>query len=292
MSHIENPSLLTIETIRNSSFDNSLKLWAKELFNVQRYKGLDMAHRTNLLIHSMRTKFLSQGIGIILDGLEDQNIFFDFDHFKVVTAANHHDVAEIITGDILAPEKKKMSEEQKRTLMEQEIRATTQIYRRYFIPGSDEELQRYLETQEEVRHKETLESRIVNVADKWDALGEKMHEIACGNDTFIPLVAISQQTFEDFKNYDFWPYLQTNPFFRFDQIPSPNELQKLPKIDVKKLDPSSPNFEEDVLKTIKDWPVSYRSWLEISFMNFWSYAPEFIFPGWYPGLDKKLGLSS
>lgn len=289
MLNIEHPYTLSVESLTNPNFDRGLRDWTRKLFKVERYSGLDMIHRPNLLIHSMRVKSLSQGLGVVLDRAGTQDLALDFDHFKVVTLADQHDVAEIVTGDILAPDKRRMSSKQRKSLMQKEITASLEICRQYFTPVTDETINRYLALQLEVQGKNTIESRIVNVADKWDALGEKLHEIACGNFEFIPLVENSREVFEDFKQYDFWKYIGGDSRLMLNDIPSSVELQYLSRIDRTKIDDD--NFENSVQSQIKDWPICYRSWLELSFINFWKFSPQFIFPGWYPGLEQKLGLN-
>ena len=182
-----------------------------------------------------------------------------------------------------------MDAKQRDRLREQEIKASAEICRQYFSPITDQAVDRYLDLQREVREKRTRESQIVNVADKWDALGEKMHEIACGNDPFIPLVENSREVFSELKEYGFWKYLENHPLLKFNAISTAEELPRLPKIVIAKIDDS--NFEQSVLMQVSDWPVCYRSWLELSFINFWKFPQQFIFPGWYPGLGQKLGLS-
>lgn len=295
---IDSPRILTIESLLDPDIDPKVKDWASLMLGKERYKDrqgveLQMIHRTNLLTHSMRVKFLAQYIGLTLDGLEDQQVIIDFDHYKVVTAADQHDVAELITDDYPAPDKNRMTTEQKKILDEDEFLAAELICEQYFSPSSKREVERYLALHREVKERSTIEAQIVNIADKWDALGEKLHELVCGNDSFLPLVENSREAFAKFETLDFWEYLKDDEILGFSALPTDCDLEKLLRVSYSDITPGAENFMQSVLATnVKYWPMSYRAWLELSLINFWTFTPEFVFPGWFPNLGRRLGLQA
>lgn len=294
MLRIEDPRTLTIEGITDPSFDPNLKIWASELAKLERYQGLDMIHRPNLLVHSMRVKFLCQRLGISLDNLEMKGIYVDFDAHRLVTLADQHDVVELVTEDLPAPTKRALSPQEKLAWHKKERRGAINICKKYFNPQGMRDIERYLIFLSETQDKQTIESQIVNVADKWDALGEKMHEVFCGNIDFASLVEFSRQVFRDFRYYSFWDHIENLPEFGFNKIPTLDELLSLPQINQDTLrDIPGWEVEGHISNSheIAKWPSSYRTWLETSFICFWKNPGEFIFPGWYPGLKEKLGLA-
>lgn len=275
----------------------NLKKWARALADKERYEGVPMINRTNLLIHSLRVKALAQAVGIVIDeridaqleGLEPRDKISDFDHFLVVTGSDQHDVVELITGDYPSPTKRAMTTEERKKLEEQEDQAAVKICQGYFGFTKPEQIQRYVDLLKQLRKKDTVEAQIVNVADKWDALGEKLHEICCGNESFMPFLENSRQIFAEFEEYSIWKYIKSDPRFRFDQIPTDKDLENLPRMPKEKIKRSR-RPEKATLEAVKDWSVCYRSWLEMSFVNFWRDPKNFIYPGWFPGLTQRLGL--
>ena len=61
MLNIESPRTVTIESITDPNFDERLKIWTKKLLGAERYTGIDMIHKTNLLTHSIKSQvFISR----------------------------------------------------------------------------------------------------------------------------------------------------------------------------------------------------------------------------------------
>lgn len=97
-----------------------------------------------------------------------------------------HDDAEILTGDIQAGHKARMSAEQLRKLEEDELRAARDLSERYpkEVHGYE-----YAGLLFEMVHKETPESQLVGLADKLDARCETFHELFGGNFSFVSSTA-------------------------------------------------------------------------------------------------------
>lgn len=274
-----------------------LREWTQRLLAVSRYEGIEMVHRPNLLVHSMAVKALAVRMGLMLDRLEDEQIFFDFLPGDIIVFANHHDIAEILTPDIPAPIKRALSKEQRLALHEEENRACRTLCQELFGCTGEEEINHYLALQKTIREKETTAAQIVNFADKFDCLGEKLHEIVCGNTPFIPLVENSRLAFEDLSRYDFYPYLKD--VFGLAEIPDEEDLRRLPQLTREDLRQDLPLFENPAVKAaLTSWPTCYVKWLEFRLDSFWGipYDQEIfykaVFPGWFPGLTEKLGFSS
>jgi len=280
-----------------SSPKPGLREWAQRLLVVPRYEGLEMVHRPNLLVHSMAVKALAIRMGFILDELEDEQIFFDFLPGDLIVFANHHDIAEIYTSDIPAPVKKTMSKEQRLDLQQKEDEACRKLCRELFGYKDKEEINCYLALQATMKEKTSTEAQIVNLADKFDCLGEKIHEIVCGNSSFIPLVENSRTAFEELSSYSFYQYLEGD--FGLAHIPDEEELRRLPRLTKNDLCPNLPPLENPAVKrALSFWPACYVKWLEARLDLFWGipYDQEIfykaVFPGWFPGFAEKLGFSS
>lgn len=295
MFGLEHPRVLTVESLRDPELDPNMKAWAKALFEEKRYRDTpNMIHRTNLLTHSMAVKFESMYLGIILDNATDERGWFiDFDHFLLLDAAEHHDIAEIDprVTDIPTPVKMAMTDKEKADLERREKAAVTDIARKYFGIENPWELWEYQQLHKSIREKQTPETQLVKVADAWDALGEKMHEVFCGNDDFIDMVDYSTDVvFPKIAEFGVWKYLKDHPALGFNSIPRGKELTRLPRLtkqDVNQVENLDEVFAGD---KILQWPTVYQSWALTRYINFHTLTREFIFPGWYPTLAQRLHL--
>jgi len=150
----------------------------KNLSKIYRYKAFTdtMFYRPNLLIHTKRVSWITQEISEIL-----KKIGIQFDWELAKTLAIVHDDAEIITGDIIAPQKARFT---KRELEDYEnkcknaINILTEDFWKNFWKYNYKKL---LLMEEE---KNTPEYFIVKYADKLDAHCEVCHEILSGNTEF------------------------------------------------------------------------------------------------------------
>lgn len=263
--------------------------WSRLISSRTRYSGVEMTHRPDLFIHSRRVAFLALHLVELVEGLRFK--YFTVDVRKIGRLAYFHDDPEIITDDIPAPIKAVMSDEEKKTLHENEQTATEKLAGIIFSPYATLEREEYIAQQEEIKNKQTIESQIVEVADKWDALGEKLHEVRCGRaDIFLPMVDRSRKIFQGFDEYLFWKVVKDNPSLDFQNFLDDEKLAQLSKLTIGELK-SRTDLEKALIgEMVEDWPALYRTWAKISWDNFDIKPEKFIFPGWYEELWRKWGL--
>lgn len=183
-----------------------------DLRSITRYSLYDvMFYRTNLLTHSERVAALVRAI----NPAAMRAFGADYDPKKAEIMAHVHDDAEIIFGDVQAGNKSRMTKEQLAAVHAAEKSAIDEIANRFptSVGGYS-----YKQLLSETADKDTTEAQIVCYADKYDAMGEAMHEIYAGNQRFA-----------------------TNVVNEFGSIPTPleyyadyfaNVRRKLPRIGV------------------------------------------------------------
>jgi 5'-deoxynucleotidase YfbR-like HD superfamily hydrolase len=150
-----------------------------DLRAVSRYSLYEiMLYRTNLWTHSHRVAALVRAINPVA-----VRVFgAAYDPRKAELMAHVHDDAEIIFGDIQAGNKSKMTAEQLQKIKAEEKRAIDVITKKLpkKVGGYS-----YSQLLTEMADHSSLEAQIVSYADKYDALGEALHEIFAGNHHFI-----------------------------------------------------------------------------------------------------------
>lgn len=150
-----------------------------DLRHIERYSMYTvMLYRSNLYTHSRRVAALVKNMRLVAQ----KSFGKDYDSKKAEIMALVHDDAEIIFGDVQAGNKSKMTPAQLSMVGKAEEDAIKIISRRYprQIGGYD-----YRKLLEEYKDYSSLESQVVCYADKYDALGEALHEIYAGNDFFV-----------------------------------------------------------------------------------------------------------
>lgn len=183
-----------------------------------------MLYRTNLYTHSHRVAALTR----LLNPLAVSVFSSNYDPRKAEILALVHDDAELIFGDIQAGNKSKMTTEQLQEVKDAEERAIEEIAKRFpkQIAGYS-----YQQLLQEAADYSSLEAQVVCYADKYDALGESLHEIYAGNHSFTTNIVneyghiptpIKYYT-DYFKNFakkfpDLKPLLNV-PFTMFDVMP-------------------------------------------------------------------------
>jgi 5'-deoxynucleotidase YfbR-like HD superfamily hydrolase len=269
------------------------EVWASKLSKIKRYspeggKNPKMVHEQDDFIHSRRVAYLGELISIILK--QSFSTLYNPDPKKVFDMGRHHDDPEIITGDILATEKARMSTEELRKLREKEDLASRAIAHLIFgfKPPQDK---RYIDNQKEIRDKITLESQIVDVADKWDSLCEILHETRCGNKPFSKLLSFRQDVFVKFKeSYPFYKAIESNSLLEFNKIPTPQQANELPTIDINDLKKPADVTEIMSLAKTHELPSCYRTWAALNKTVFDVRPEKFIFPGWCMQLWTKWNI--
>ncbi len=161
-----------------------------------------MFYRTNLWIHSRRVAWLVHEINPIA-----QRIFGDsYDPRRAELLALVHDDPEIFMGDIPAGNKGNMTAEQLEQVRQTELASIEQAAARFPEPVDG---YNYRELLIEAATYASLESQVVQFADKFDALGEALHEIYGGNVMFASnainqygkIPTPSQYYYKYFDNY-------------------------------------------------------------------------------------------
>ncbi len=137
-----------------------------------------MFYRTNLWNHSRRVSWLVEEMKPYARAVFQEA----YDPDKAYALALVHDDAEILTGDVQAGNKSKMSVAELAAIDEQEHEAIETLAER-FPPKVGPYLYKDLLT--DALTKESLEAQVVMLVDKLDAFGETLHEIFAGNQCFV-----------------------------------------------------------------------------------------------------------
>lgn len=146
----------------------------KALKNIYRYSFFDtMFYRPNLWIHSHRVAWLVQEISSYA-----KKVFPSLDEKELLILALVHDDAEIITGDIQAAYKVRMTDEEKEEMSKNEEEAIEKLSKRF--PSKIEGYE-YKSLLFQALNKNTPASQVVSFVDKVDALCESLHEVYGGN---------------------------------------------------------------------------------------------------------------
>lgn len=251
------------------------------LKEIPRYGAIiNMTHRTNIGLHSLRVSNLA---ALYCEMLETAGV--SVDRRKAYFMADHHDDAEIITGDIPTPVKQNATPEQKRQIEEEEIAAVLLQEGTFtYHPGFSSF---YPEIYNEYRQKQTIEARIVNYADKSDGLHEAVHEVVCGDypEVFKPVIKAYQPAFEKLinDNQDWMSIIEGiigNPCFEF---PKSDKLIAV-KPDI--LDYRSVNLM--ITSIARGKSSSYLFWLGAAQSVFKAGFLKDVFPGWRNKLPDRI----
>lgn len=251
------------------------------LSEIPRYQDVEMIHRTSNLVHALRTTRIAEAMAWFLKRVPGQQ--FDPDLSKVRYFSAHHDDHEIITGDIPAPFKAGFTEDQRIFLREKEEEAARTIARELGLVGDDYEA--YVAASKEVHDKQTIEAKIVKIADNFDALGEILHEIRCGNNVFLPKLDFTRARLKELETtYEFFPFIAKRFALRQEDIPTSADTH--PRIHVEQLRTRKRMQEQLYYMITFGEPESYRIWLGVS-CSLLSRVPEVtVFPGWEEQLQS------
>lgn len=163
-------------------FSNLFKAFAlreSELKKVTRYNiYATMFYRTNLVIHSHRVSWIIRELNPYAEQVFGKN----YDPVKAEIMGLVHDDAEIVMGDIQAGYKYKMSVQQLSEVDKLEENAIDILAQKFPRQVGNYPYRQLL--QESFDHS-SLESQVMQFADKFDALGEALHEVYAGNRCFM-----------------------------------------------------------------------------------------------------------
>jgi 5'-deoxynucleotidase YfbR-like HD superfamily hydrolase len=135
-----------------------------------------MYYRSNLLSHSRHVAWLTRELAPLA-----REVYPSFDPIRAEVLALVHDDAEMITGDVQAGNKVKMSPAELRAIKEWETVAIDRLAESF--PGRIADYS-YRDLLLDSHTPATVEAWVVKYADKLDALGETLHEIFGGNRLF------------------------------------------------------------------------------------------------------------
>jgi len=145
----------------------------EKLESIYRYNYFDVLfYRSNLWQHTHRVLWLLEEI----DPLAQKYIKFDIEKARVYALV--HDDAEMITGDVQAITKLRMSADEQIKHEEEEMSAISKLAETYpqEINGYS-----YKELLLNAVKKDSIEAKLVSYLDKLDAYCESLHEVYAGN---------------------------------------------------------------------------------------------------------------
>jgi 5'-deoxynucleotidase YfbR-like HD superfamily hydrolase len=145
----------------------------EKLRQIYRYSYFDVVYyRSNLWMHTHRVLWLLEE----LIPIAKKSI--NFDEEKARALALVHDDPEMLTGDIQAIEKLRMTKEEQAKMEENDLMAIDELAKQYpeFINGYS-----YKELLRHAAKKDCIEAKLVSYADKVDAYCESLHELYAGN---------------------------------------------------------------------------------------------------------------
>lgn len=245
------------------------------LHKLKRFETIkEMTHRTSVLEHELRVTQHSVIFSKVLLALGE-----DIDLRRVLFFADHHDDTEIETGDIPTPKKTSASGEEKAKMEQDERDAAQKVDRMVQKPLG---FRSFPQEYEEYKSQRSIEARIVNYADKWDAIHEAVHEVICGDNKegFRRVIIGYSPIFEELNkvNGDWQRKLKGLLGDDFFDLPHPYQL--IPR------SPDELNYKEvgEFMQSIaEDNPISYFFWLRFNKSLFKLDFLKSVFPGW---MDK------
>lgn len=224
----------------------------QRLKEIYRFNAFDvLLYRSNLWMHSRRVLWLVEEL------LPLAQKYFEIDTEKTRILALVHDDAEMITGDIPAHEKNKMSEKETAEMECSEENAINFLTEKY--PKSIHEYV-YKDLLMHALKKDCIEAQLVSYADKLDAQCESIHEVLAGNISLLRSIFFYNNAFAAFpqKFPDLAPLLN-------DQTSSLTFLintSSRSRVEIKNYTEFNKPFTKDSLETETDFPF-YNTWRKI-----------------------------
>lgn len=221
----------------------------EKLDKIMRYSMFDkMYYRSSVYFHSKRILWLIEEI------IPEAKKYLEFDEEKIRVLALVHDDAEIITGDIQAGHKAKMSEEELELIKQNELKAIKEMVEKFpkEINGYN-----YESLLKESAKKNSIEAKLVSYIDKMDGYCESLHDLFAGNICILRSVLF-------YNNFiTLFPY-------KFQEIGPLLKDGKHPLLDI--TDRVSPLYVESKNYTHLNKPHTKESILidtDLPFYNFW-----------------------
>src|SRR3989338_3972028 len=154
----------------------------EKLRSIMRYSMFEvMYYRPSVWIHAQRVSWIVEELVPIAG-----KYFKNFDGEKARILALVHDDAEIITGDIQAGHKARMSKKELAVVHNSEHEAIRKLATRYpTTVGGYSYKQLLMEASRKDTPHASSEAKLVTYADRLDAFCESLHEVFAGNLSFI-----------------------------------------------------------------------------------------------------------
>ncbi len=224
----------------------------QKLEQIYRYHIFEvMFYRSNLEMHNQRVLWLLEELA----PLAQKHLNFDMEKARIYALV--HDDAEIVTGDVQAIKKARMSPKEVKNHEKKEALAIDELTSKYpeTVHGYS-----YKKLLKHASKKNCIEAQLVSYVDKLDAFCESLHEVYAGNISFLRSVVFYATNLPLFpiKYPKLKPLLSSkeSPLtFISDQI-SPYKVKALTYSHLNK-----PHTKETVLLNT-DFPF-YKTWKKI-----------------------------
>lgn len=224
----------------------------KQLKEIYRYSMFEtLMYRSNLWMHTHRVLWLVE------DLLPLAQKHFNIDPEKARILALVHDDAEMITGDVQAGHKARMTKEELKEVEDSEARALETLAESYpkTVHGYV-----YKDLLAHALNKDCIEAQLVSYADKVDAQCESHHEILAGNISMLRSVNFYTNALTLFPNKfpDLVPLLQSkeSPLTYLMDVVSPE------RVEIKRYTHLNKPHTKESLEIETDFPF-YNTWRKL-----------------------------
>jgi 5'-deoxynucleotidase YfbR-like HD superfamily hydrolase len=245
--------------------------WMDDLSQIDRFSApSNMIHRGEDLTHVLRTEVRAQWLMSTYIPRELRpNVY------RLHRLSRNHDNAEKETGDVPTQDKQRFSEAERKAFEATEDEAAPILAQRY-APEGYQDL--YVADHFEIRAKSSRAAQLVDIADKWDALGQVLHDIRCGNDSdeAFQILQRYRDTFQKLSQYQMFKFMnEYNADFALRNFPTDNDAREMSRLNLNDLRQGKDTFWQKVFDPSA--PEIYHAWLtsaptSIYYLN--------IFPTW------------
>ncbi|MEK7604967.1 MAG: YfbR-like 5'-deoxynucleotidase [Patescibacteria group bacterium] len=242
----------------------------QEAKNVKRFRDNEMIHQTSLAIHTTRLRELATSLvpTMTCPGT-------DLNLYRIIDLIDTHDVPEVVTGDIPTPQKRNLSQTARADLSLLEAKIAKEWAPVCVPPGLEAE---FISRYQEAVSKQSQEAQFVDIIDKWDGLGEAVHEVRCGNTQFLEIIERYRNIFPEFAGYPLWDIMATDPDIGLGQIPTSEEVQRYSTISLADYYADPQTFWQTVMDPAL--PPFMKRWLNASLTGFNFICGTALFSGW------------
>ncbi len=223
----------------------------EKLEKIYRYQFFDkLFYRSNLWMHTHRVLWLLEEIA----PLAQKYLTFDLEKARIYALV--HDDAEMVTGDIQAIQKQRMSKEELQKHDENDLLVIANLVNKYpkIVHGYSYEL-----LLKEAVSKDTVEAQLVSYLDKLDAFCESLHEMYAGNVSILRSVVFYSLILPTFPHK--YPALKDLLSSKESPLTFIADMISPYKIEFENYANLKPHTESSIQNTI-DFPF-YDTWKKI-----------------------------